>query len=146
MLSASSTPPPEVLAALPIFPLPNVVLLPGMVLPLNVFEPRYLELVTREGGLAIPFDSADLPDQVVALADLPWRPPELLLSRVPDPTTIHLDASSGTWAWEGTVDATGCARSRCGVVTYDPVRNSVTPAWPAREGSIHVEVSYEPAR
>lgn len=45
MLSASSTPPPEVLAALPIFPLPNVVLLPGMVLPLNVFEPRYLELV-----------------------------------------------------------------------------------------------------
>ncbi len=35
----------RVLAALPIFPLPNVVLLPGMVLPLNVFEPRYLELV-----------------------------------------------------------------------------------------------------
>lgn len=45
MLSASSTPRPEVLAALPIFPLPNVVLLPGMVLPLNVFEPRYLQLV-----------------------------------------------------------------------------------------------------
>lgn len=45
MLSASSTPPPEVLAALPIFPLPNVVLLPGTALPLNVFEPRYLELV-----------------------------------------------------------------------------------------------------
>ena len=38
-------PRPEVLAALPIFPLPNAVLLPGMVLPLNVFEPRYLELV-----------------------------------------------------------------------------------------------------
>ncbi|PCC69827.1 ATP-dependent protease La (LON) substrate-binding domain-containing protein [Nannocystis exedens] len=45
MLTARSTPLPEVLAALPIFPLPNVVLLPGMVLPLNVFEPRYLQLV-----------------------------------------------------------------------------------------------------
>ncbi len=55
MLSASSIPRPEVLAALPIFPLPNVVLLPGMVLPLNVFEPRYLELVdhTLAGGLHI---------------------------------------------------------------------------------------------
>ncbi len=35
----------ELLAAVPIFPLPNAVLLPGMVLPLNVFEPRYLDLV-----------------------------------------------------------------------------------------------------
>jgi len=42
----------ELLSAVPIFPLPNVVLLPGMVLPLNVFEPRYLELVDHalEGG------------------------------------------------------------------------------------------------
>ena len=35
----------ETLGALPVFPLPNVVLLPGMLLPLNVFEPRYLALV-----------------------------------------------------------------------------------------------------
>ena len=35
----------ELLASLPIFPLPNLVLLPGMILPLNVFEPRYLDLV-----------------------------------------------------------------------------------------------------
>ncbi len=35
----------ELLQAVPIFPLPNAVLLPGMVLPLNVFEPRYLQLV-----------------------------------------------------------------------------------------------------
>lgn len=45
MLKVDSIPATEVLAALPVFPLPNVVLLPGMILPLNVFEPRYLELV-----------------------------------------------------------------------------------------------------
>lgn len=45
MLDGERTPDREVLDALPIFPLPNVVFLPGMVLPLNVFEPRYLELV-----------------------------------------------------------------------------------------------------
>lgn len=52
MLTARSSPSPEVLAELPIFPLPNVVLLPGMMLPLNVFEPRYLQLVDHvlEGG------------------------------------------------------------------------------------------------
>jgi uncharacterized protein len=33
------------LAALPIFPLPNAVLLPGGVMPLHVFEPRYRDLV-----------------------------------------------------------------------------------------------------
>jgi Lon protease-like protein len=49
----------EVLAALPIFPLPNTVLLPGMVLPLNVFEPRYLELVDHvdaqgQGHIGVP--------------------------------------------------------------------------------------------
>jgi len=45
MLKANVIPDTQVLASLPIFPLPNVVLLPGMVLPLNVFEPRYLDLV-----------------------------------------------------------------------------------------------------
>ena len=45
MLKANAFPNTQVLESLPIFPLPNVVLLPGMVLPLNVFEPRYLELV-----------------------------------------------------------------------------------------------------
>lgn len=35
----------EVCRALPIFPLPDAVLLPGMVLPLHVFEPRYRQLV-----------------------------------------------------------------------------------------------------
>jgi len=38
---------PTALAALPIFPLPDCVLLPGGLLPLNVFEPRYREM-TRD--------------------------------------------------------------------------------------------------
>ncbi|MFT3691889.1 MAG: LON peptidase substrate-binding domain-containing protein [Kofleriaceae bacterium] len=37
----------ESLASLPIFPLPNCVLLPGGLMPLHVFEPRYREL-TRD--------------------------------------------------------------------------------------------------
>ncbi len=43
----SPPPDPTDLAALPIFPLPNCVLLPGGLLPLHVFEPRYREL-TRD--------------------------------------------------------------------------------------------------
>ncbi len=35
---------PTALSSLPIFPLPNCVLLPGGLLPLHVFEPRYREL------------------------------------------------------------------------------------------------------
>lgn len=41
----STIPGTRVLASLPVLPLPNVVLLPGMMLPLNVYEPRYLELI-----------------------------------------------------------------------------------------------------
>ncbi len=55
MLDVERTPGRETLDALPIFPLPNVVFLPGMVLPLNVFEPRYLELVDHvlAGGMHV---------------------------------------------------------------------------------------------
>lgn len=35
----------ELPATLPIFPLPNVVVMPGCQLPLNIFEPRYLNMV-----------------------------------------------------------------------------------------------------
>ncbi|HXF62006.1 MAG TPA: LON peptidase substrate-binding domain-containing protein [Caldilineaceae bacterium] len=39
---------------LPLFPL-NVVLFPGMVLPLHIFEPRYLEMINRCLDEEIPF-------------------------------------------------------------------------------------------
>ncbi len=38
-------PPSEVFSALPVFPLPGVVLMPSALLPLHVFEPRYRALV-----------------------------------------------------------------------------------------------------
>jgi len=71
MLDLERTPGREILDALPIFPLPNVVFLPGMVLPLNVFEARYLELVDHvlDAGMHIgvpllrsegPLDPIDL--------------------------------------------------------------------------------------
>ena len=47
MRETLSPPDPRALEALPIFPLPNCVLLPGGLLPLHVFEPRYREL-TRD--------------------------------------------------------------------------------------------------
>jgi Lon protease-like protein len=47
MADMLSPPDTQALDALPIFPLPNCVLLPGGLLPLHVFEPRYREL-TRD--------------------------------------------------------------------------------------------------
>jgi hypothetical protein len=47
MREPTAPPDPDALAALPIFPLANCVLLPGGLLPLHVFEPRYREL-TRD--------------------------------------------------------------------------------------------------
>lgn len=51
-------------ALLPVFPLPEVVLLPGGRLPLNIFEPRYLAMVEdaighdRTIGMIQPVDAA----------------------------------------------------------------------------------------
>ena len=68
MLDETKRPPAEILRALPLFPLHNVVFMPGMILPLNVFEPRYLALVehiTKTDGLhvGVPLLVPGLPDE-----------------------------------------------------------------------------------
>ena len=40
---------------LPLFPLNNIVLFPGMVLPLHIFEPRYREMINRCMSEQLPF-------------------------------------------------------------------------------------------
>ena len=63
-------------AALPLFPLPGVVLLPGPVLPLHVFEPRYRQLVQDVlggGFFAIPQMADPAPtDNPLGPAMLPY--------------------------------------------------------------------------
>lgn len=56
----------QAVARLKVFPLPSVVLFPGVGLPLNIFEPRYLQMV--EHCLAA--------DQIFAMASLEpgWEP------------------------------------------------------------------------
>jgi hypothetical protein len=72
MLDPQRRPSADVLQTLPVFPLPNIVFLPGMVLPLNVFEPRYLDLVDHvlEGGMHI---GVPLLKSEPALGDRPPR-------------------------------------------------------------------------
>lgn len=41
--------------ALPLFPLPDFVLLPGLILPLYIFEPRYRDLLARVRASGEPF-------------------------------------------------------------------------------------------
>lgn len=81
MLDGERTPGRDVLDALPIFPLPNVVFLPGMVLPLNVFEPRYLELVDHvlDGGMHIGVPllragAVDAVDRALPVHEQPGQP------------------------------------------------------------------------
>lgn len=85
MLDEGRTPDEDVLAALPVFPLPNVVFMPGMQLPLSVFEPRYLALVdhvlTRcDGFFGVPL----LVDQAREGLKEPYFEPVLGLGSILD--------------------------------------------------------------
>jgi Lon protease-like protein len=80
----------DVLASLPVLPLPNVVLLPGMVLPLNVHEPQYLELVdfVRARGMyvGVPLLLPPTPDE-----DGPALAPVFGLGKL----VFHVELSDG---------------------------------------------------
>lgn len=55
---------------LPVFPLPGALLLPGTQLPLNIFEPRYLNMVADALGAGRLFGMIQ-PDPAAALAEPP---------------------------------------------------------------------------
>jgi Lon protease-like protein len=88
-----SIPGSQVLSALPVLPLPNVVLLPGMMLPLNVHEPRYLALVdfVRQTGqhIGVPLlrPVADAPSLVPVMPVMPMRP---TMSMIPTMQTMAM--------------------------------------------------------
>lgn len=69
--------------SLPLFPLPGVVLLPGLVLPLYIFEPRYRELLARTRRTGEPFGILRL-----LPASEPGRPFESRVARIG--TLAHL--------------------------------------------------------
>ncbi len=73
--------PPE--GGLPIFPLPRVVLLPGELLPLHVFEPRYRALVaTCMSGDRLIGMATLAPGDEHALEDVPPIHPEIGVGRI----------------------------------------------------------------
>ncbi len=83
MRKAYSIPGTQTLASLPVLPLPNVVLLPGMVLPLNVHEPHGLELVdfvrTHGNHVGVPLL---LPTTIEPTLDAPGLAPVLGLGKL----------------------------------------------------------------
>ena len=84
-------------ATLPLFPLTGVVLLPRGQLPLNVFEPRYLELVDdalsgkRLIGMIQPTENEDKVAEAAAVAGRLRRPHHLLSRDRGQPLSDHAD-------------------------------------------------------
>ena len=46
----------ELPKTIPIFPLSNFIMFPGTTVPLNIFEPRYLQMVNDRISLGLPID------------------------------------------------------------------------------------------
>ena len=62
----------ELPASLPVFPLSGVLLLPGGILPLNIFEPRYVQMID---------DALASPGRVIGMIQ-PSKPGEKTLKKV----------------------------------------------------------------
>ena len=80
------------LHALPLFPLPQVVLFPGALMPLHVFEPRYRQLVRDVLATHATFSVVQIPDE--AQVDAHGHP---AIARIASVGTIvdHVELPSG---------------------------------------------------
>jgi hypothetical protein len=130
-VSDGRQPPPDAidqsaLAALPIFPLPDVVLFPGALLPLHVFEPRYRELTRRalEGEGLIAMALLEPGHEEEYFGNPPIRP-VVGVGRIVD----HRRLEDGRY----TLVLLGVARARIlEVVSADPFRTARVELLPDR--------------
>ena len=98
---------------IPVFPLPGVILLPRGQLPLNIFEPRYLNMI----------DDAMAGDRIIGMVQPqggPQRLPTLSPIGCAGRITSFAETSDGRYL----ITLTGCARFRLGseIPTQTPYR------------------------
>lgn len=98
---------------IPVFPLPGAILLPRGQLPLNIFEPRYLNMI----------DDAMAGDRIIGMIQPqggPQRPPGLSPIGCAGRITSYAETSDGRYL----ITLTGCARFRLGaeIPTQTPYR------------------------
>ena len=106
---------------IPVFPLPGAILLPRGQLPLNIFEPRYLNMI----------DDAMAGDRVIGMIQPqggPQRLPGLSPIGCAGRITSYAETSDGRYL----ITLTGCARFRLGAeiptrTPYRQIRADFTP-------------------
>lgn len=106
---------------LPLFPIGEVVLLPGMVLPIYVFEPRYRELLGRVRASGEPFGIPCV---------LPDAPPEARLAKVG--SLAHLTEVAYNPDGTALIEVAGGERYRIGSIDGQAYPYAVAEAepWP----------------
>jgi uncharacterized protein len=112
----------------PLFPLPGIVLFPGTLLPLRVFEPRYLQLLKDVMASEKLIGMAQLKPTEYPFNEMPGSPPPSIYSVVGIGKVIaHEALGDGTYH----IALMGQARCRVNVeIPHEPYRIAkVAPLW-----------------
>jgi len=115
----------------PLFPLPHLVLFPGQILPLYVFEPRYRELLTRVQATEEPFGIV----RIVQSREESPQPFEERVARVG--TLAHLIRAETHEDGTSSIVVVGGERFRVETfdLTHAYLSAEVTP-WPLGSGTL----------
>lgn len=125
----------------PLFPLPQLVLFPGVVLPLYVFEPRYRELLADVQASGQPFGIV----RIVESSETSDRPFHERVSRVG--TLAHLRQASPHEDGTSTVLVVGGDRFRVDDFHLDrPYLSADVTVWPLDPDPLEAGVADEAAR